>query len=112
LDVEALGTPRRTGHYANSKCDYCSRLGHVNCVCQDRFLGYSKGRGERTKQHVAATSAFSLFPEDPAVAPAPTPTAAIAATPAPDLASMQASIAETNRMLQAIVSQVKKKQDF
>jgi hypothetical protein len=106
------GHTKKDCRYANSKCDYCSRLGHVNRVCQDRFLGYSKGRGERTKQCVAATSAFSLFPEDPAVAPAPTPTAAIAATPPPDLACMQASITETNRMLQAIVSQVEKKQDF
>ena len=106
------GHTKKDCRYANSKCDYCSRLGHVNRVCQDRFLGYSKGRGERTKQRVAATSTFSLFPEDSVVAPPPAPTATIAATPAPDLTSMQASIAETNRMLQAIVSQVEKKQDF
>ncbi|KAJ3508867.1 hypothetical protein NMY22_g16482 [Coprinellus aureogranulatus] len=39
---------KRNGNHRSTKCDYCSRLGHVARVCQDCFLGLNKGRGNRT----------------------------------------------------------------
>ncbi|KAJ3533934.1 hypothetical protein NMY22_g7130 [Coprinellus aureogranulatus] len=69
---------KRDGNHGSTKCDYCGRLGHFARVCQDRFMGLSKGRGNRTGQRVAATSEFSLFPEDTPTAPAASTSAAAA----------------------------------
>ncbi|KAH8825455.1 hypothetical protein DL96DRAFT_1418695, partial [Flagelloscypha sp. PMI_526] len=27
------------------RCSYCKRVGHLEGVCRDRFLGYSRDRG-------------------------------------------------------------------
>lgn len=91
---------KRNGNHGSTKCNYCGRLGHVERVCQDRFLGLNKGRGNRTGQRVAATSEFSLFPED-------TPTASTAST----TASTSAPAASTNDIDMATVKAMLERQE-
>ena len=78
-------------------------------------MGYSKGRGECSKQCVTATSTspFSLVPEDLPVAPPPAPApAAIAATSSAKIEAMKASIANTHCLLEAVVTKAEAKQVF
>src|SRR5215475_10686818 len=55
----------------NVTCNYCRRKGHLEQVCQDKFMGLEKGRGlgGGNRQHVAATNLddedFSLFADQP-----------------------------------------------
>jgi len=62
---------KSAGNHGGEKCNYCARMGHRETVCQDRFLGHPKGRGNA--QRVAATSEapFSLFTDNTVPAAAP-----------------------------------------
>ena len=101
---------KANGNHGGTKCPYCARNGHVEAVCQDKYLGLARNRGANPRrQRVAGTTtggAFSLFPEEAAAAPAPpspAPAASVASTSSAELwsqmASLQASIAEQNRLL-------------
>lgn len=61
---------RRQCPHANANCDYCTRSGHLQNVCQRRFLGHPRGApAGRAPQRAAATGApFSLFSESVDVA--------------------------------------------
>jgi hypothetical protein len=56
------------GH-KDSTCNYCARKGHLDRVCQDKFLGLEKNRGKHSQgQRIAATTGndfFTLFPNEP-----------------------------------------------
>lgn len=93
-----------TGHlktacsFAHTQCNYCKRLGHKDAVCQDRFLGYSEGRGlssNRPKQRVAATSEFSLFGNPASSSTTNEP------SPAPASSSLETTIALLQNQLAA-----------
>lgn len=53
-----------------ARCNYCRRENHFENVCEDKFCGRERGRGQSSRpgqrQRVAATSSapFSLFPEE------------------------------------------------
>ena len=99
----------------NARCNYCSRTGHLETVCQDKFLGRAKGGGNRQKtqprQRVAATDTapFTLFPEEP--------TSSHTAAPAViDFSALQAQIAaqaaRTNQLLSYFPAPPTAPQDF
>ena len=92
---------KRDGGHGSSKCNYCGRLGHKEQVCQDRFLGRPKGGAERGRQRVAATSNFTLFPDDP-----PASTTAAPASPVPDMAAIHAAILKQNEVFQTLQSKL------
>ena len=60
------GHIKADGNHGRTKCNYCSRLGHQQNVCQDRFLGFPKNRGANRAQRAAATNSlpFTLFADD------------------------------------------------
>jgi hypothetical protein len=94
----------RTGHSAgtdecrgkNIVCRYCSRTGHYETVCLDKFVGRERGRGNRQRTRrdgrggggarVAANSNgnFTLFPNETNIqGPDPGPAQNTAPAPAP-----------------------------
>jgi len=81
-------------------CNYCARKGHLDRVCQDKFLGLEKNRGQRRQgQRVAATSNdyFTLFPSETIASTSyiPTPAPAPAPTPAnPDISAQLVALQE------------------
>ena len=108
--------------WKNEKGRYCGRTGHVERVCQDKYMGVEKGRGNRTRrgggragQQVAATTPWSLFDEDPTPGPGPNTTiaASTSQTPPsnsnPDFSAFRDAIAEQNKILAAILQ---KQEDF
>ncbi|KAJ3735581.1 hypothetical protein DFJ43DRAFT_1058411, partial [Lentinula guzmanii] len=55
--------------YKDTVCRYCGRRGHLESVCQDKFMGLERGRGKRSqprRQQVSASSSipFTLFPNE------------------------------------------------
>jgi len=101
-----LGHNKAAGNHGSLRCAYCSRMGHMDTVCQDRWMGRAKGRGANT--HRAASTSqtpFTLFPEAPTPA-APTAPASIATTsnPAVEMARIQAAMDEQNRILSLLTS--------
>ena len=107
----STGHSKKDGNHANLKCTYCSRFGHMEGVCQDKFMGLGRNRGllnNRRPQRVAATPApFTLFPEETQVAASVTAdSSATSSSPSilPDLSKLQNAIAEQNRMLSLLVN--------
>ena len=104
----ASGHSKAQCNQSQARCAYCARTGHVENVCQDKFMGYSRGRGLNAprRQRVAATQEkpFSLFDED---APAP-PSSSISATSSPSssnsFAVLQKLMEEQNRNLSALTN--------
>lgn len=108
----STGHNKKNGNHGNIRCNYCKRMGHLERVCQDRFMGYGPNRGLQTRgnQRAAATTAgpaFTLFPEDTA--------ASIAATPSTldnsllaNFSQLHSSMEETNKLLNLLAKQ----QDF
>jgi len=100
------------GNHSKLKCGYCARTGHFETVCQDKFLGYARGRGARKGkgQRVAATQdsqQFTLFPGETIATPAPAPAASIASTSGLEttVATLAASMTEQNRLLGLLAGQ-------
>ncbi|KIK50136.1 hypothetical protein GYMLUDRAFT_111508, partial [Collybiopsis luxurians FD-317 M1] len=71
-------------------CRYCARRGHLEAVCQDKFMGLERNRGRHQPPHqqVSATSSvpFTLFPNEPAQVAASVPSPANPTTTTPNLA--------------------------
>ena len=58
---------KRNCPHKETTCRYCSRKGHLEAVCQDRFMGLERNRGKKQsnrRQQVSANTdeSFSLFP--------------------------------------------------
>ena len=91
---------KKDGNHSGVQCRYCSRQGHLEQVCQDKFMGFTRGRGAARNQRVAASSTpFSLFNED---APAPSPPSAPSSSS--DLAQLQAAITQQTQLLAALTN--------
>ncbi|KIK51559.1 hypothetical protein GYMLUDRAFT_143497, partial [Collybiopsis luxurians FD-317 M1] len=73
-------------------CRYCACRGHLEAVCQDKFMGLEHNRGRRQPpcQQVSATSSvpFTLFPNEPAQVAASAPPPAASTTTTPNLAQL------------------------
>ena len=106
--------------WKTEKCRYCARTGHVERVCQDKFLGVERGRDNRTRrgggggtaQWVAANTPFSLFDDEtPALNTTPSPSIAASSTPnlSDELQGFRNAMAEQNKILAAILQ---KQEDF
>jgi len=106
---------KRNGNHQSSKCGFCQRNGHWESVCQDKFMGLDRNRGltARSPQRITAidTTPFTLFPTEPvttiAATPAPTPY-----NPAAEIATLQATIAEQNRLLSLITANANQNPGF
>ena len=58
---------KRNCPHKETTCRYCSYKGHLEAVCQDRFMGLERNRGKKQsnrRQQVSANTdeSFSLFP--------------------------------------------------
>jgi Retrotransposon gag protein len=109
-------------NWKNESCRYCTRQGHVERVCQDKFMGLERNRGSRQRrgppQKVAATSEpFSLFPSEAVnassnpnpTAPPPIPSATTSTDLSAQLAAMKEAVTQQNAVLAAFMS---KQKDF
>jgi Retrotransposon gag protein len=107
-------------NWKNESCRYCMRQGHVERVCQDKFMGLERNRGSRQRrgppQKVAATSEpFSLFPNETINAssssspppPAPIPPANTSTDLSAQLNAMKEALAQQNAVLAAFMSKPK-----
>ncbi|EIW73870.1 hypothetical protein CONPUDRAFT_68232 [Coniophora puteana RWD-64-598 SS2] len=64
---------KRDGNHQTDRCGYCSRTGHKETVCEDKYLGRERNQGQLSRgqgrQRVAASrqdsAPFSLFTEPP-----------------------------------------------
>ena len=84
----------------NVKCNYCLRKGHLEQVCQDKFMGAERGRG---RQCIAATNIeeeFSLFADQPNQAGSSTAT--IAATQPAPADALAAQITQLTTLLSGL----------
>ncbi|KIK54287.1 hypothetical protein GYMLUDRAFT_177563 [Collybiopsis luxurians FD-317 M1] len=72
-------------------CHYCARRGHLEAVCQDKFMGLECNRGR-----LSATSSvpFTLFPNEPAQVAASVPSPANPTTTTPNLTVQIAQLQE------------------
>ena len=100
---------------ANTTCHYCGHKGHLESVCQDKFLGLEQGRGKKQpcRQQISASTGdtpFTLFPgEKVQVASSTSSTSAHTTAPAspaaPDLSTQISQLQEllnrTNAMTPA-----------
>jgi hypothetical protein len=62
---------RSEGNHGGTVCSYCKRKGHLERVCQDKFMGKPPG-GPKPRRQISATSEsrpFSLFDEEPSASP-------------------------------------------
>ena len=93
--------------HKDTTCHYCARKGHLEFVCQDKFLGLEKGRGKKQqqcRQQVSANTTempFSLFPGERvqiSSSSAPT-TSATATAPSPVTPDLAAQIAQLQNLL-------------
>jgi hypothetical protein len=91
--------------HKETTCNYCARKGHLEAVCQDKFMGLERGRGKkqqpRRQQVSANTNApFTLFPEEE-VQIASSSSAPPTVTPpaAPSSANLTAQIAQLQELL-------------
>ena len=96
-------------------CRYCARRGHLEAVCQDKFMGLERNRGRRQppRQQVSATSSvpFTLFPNEPAQVAASVPSPANPTTTTPNLAVQIAQLQLLNRA-NAMAPEVSCQEDF
>jgi hypothetical protein len=102
--------------HKDSTCNYCARKGHLDRVCQDKFLGLEKNRGKRSQgQRIAATTGndfFTLFPNEPSTLPSFTPNNSIAgpstvSDPTAQLNALQSAMAQQAAILASFM-----KKDF
>ena len=101
---------KRNGNHGSTRCAYCHRLGHLERVCQDRYLGLEKGRGDRpgNKARVAASSTeFSLFPGETITSTSTAPPPAPAPAAPSGMEALMAEMAKQNAILAALT-----KKDF
>ncbi len=102
----------------NVTCNYCKRRGHLEQVCQDKFMGLERGRGQGqtggNRQRIAGTSTegenFSLFADQPNQAGSSSVTVAATQPAAND--ALTAQIAQLNSLLSGLSSVVNKPQGF
>jgi hypothetical protein len=93
-------------------CNYCRRRGHLEQVCQDKFMGVERGRGQTggNRQRIAATGGeeenFSLFSDQAQQAGSST-THVAASQPGPSdaLAAQIATLTTLLSGLSAVVNQ-------
>ena len=103
---------RECNRARNVTCNYCRRRGHLEKVCQDKFMGMSRGRGLSGggRQQVAATNLveenFSLFNEESSTSVASTST-----SPQNGQAQLVAQMAQLTNLLSNLSSVVNKPQD-
>ena len=101
------GHRRRDCTRANTTCSFCSRKGHHDKICRDRFMGFERGRGlAPRRQRVAASieqEEFSLFSE-PAAPPSRAPASS-------ELHQLQTTMAKQNRIL-ATLAQARPQSSF
>ena len=100
------GHSKRDGGHAGITCRYCARLGHYEHVCQDKYMGFERNRGNQpSRQRAAATiqdSNFTLFPGEPvATIAATTPFAPIPTPAQTSAAGLEAIVAKQNEILSA-----------
>ena len=94
----------------NAQCHYCARVGHLETVCQDKFLGRAKGGAQRTNsrfgRRIAATGTnpFTLFPEEAHITES--------TTTSPNLQTLQEQITAQTKQTQQILSAISKPQSF
>jgi hypothetical protein len=88
-------------NWKGESCCYCGRAGHLERVCQDKFMGLEQNRGNsqrNPRQWVAASSGtWSLFDDNPP-----------SATPSPPPAINNANVdflAQINAMKEAMAQQ-------
>ncbi len=104
----------------NVTCNYCKRRGHLEQVCQDKFMGLERGRGQGQAggncQRIAAISTedknFLLFADQPNQAGSSSSTTTVAATQPAVNDALTAQIAQLNSLLSGLSSIVNKLQDF
>jgi hypothetical protein len=91
--------------HRETTCRYCSRKGHLEAVCQDKFTGAERGRGLKKqtnrRQQISATSEapFSLFPDEQVQVAASSSTPGPSAVLAPPVADLTAQIAQLQALL-------------
>ena len=105
---EKRGCPHK-----DTTCRYCARRGHLETVCQDKFMGLERNRGKRQKprQQISATSAipFTLFPNESAQIATPTPGPVEGSS---NLASQIAQLQELLNRANAMAPPTTTSQDF
>ena len=96
------GHNKRDGGHAGITCCYCARLRHYEHVCQDKYMGFDRNRGNQPRQRAAATitdSNFTLFPGE-SVATIAATTVAPTSVQAP-ASGLEAVVAKQNEILAA-----------
>jgi hypothetical protein len=95
--------------WKGESCRYCGRAGHLEQVCQDKFMGLERNRGNsqrNPRQQVAASfGTWSLFDDSP---PSATPPPAIPNANVDFLAqinAMKEAMAQQNTILAAFMKQ-------
>ncbi|KAJ3870398.1 hypothetical protein F5051DRAFT_341900, partial [Lentinula edodes] len=83
----AQGHVKQNCPHRETTCRYCGRRGHLEAVCQDKFMGLGRDQGQcqqPRRQQISATSTapFSLFPNESVQIATSTPTSALATVPA------------------------------
>ena len=102
----------------NSTCNYCKRKGHLEQVCQDKFMGLSRDRGlSVNRQWVAATNHyteenFSLFNDNPNTTIAATSPPALSSPSGSSEGQLSAQLAHLTSLLSGLSAVVNKPQDF
>lgn len=99
---------KANGNHDSTKCAYCTRTGHIEAVCMDKFLGNARGRGanSRPRQRAAATiedTPFSLFAGESSTASIAASNATAAPTAA-DFAALAATVQEQTRLLSLVAN--------
>ncbi|KAF5351407.1 hypothetical protein D9757_014519 [Collybiopsis confluens] len=96
---------KRNCTHKEATCHFCARKGHLESVCQDKFMGLERGRGKRQqprRQQVSANTGapFSLFPDEQVqiASSMPTPQAASPPVP-PSTAHLAAQISQLQSLL-------------
>ncbi|KIK50232.1 hypothetical protein GYMLUDRAFT_51336, partial [Collybiopsis luxurians FD-317 M1] len=95
---------------------YCACHGHLEAVCQDKFMGLERncGRHQPPCQQVSATSSvpFTLFPNEPAQVAASVSPPAASTTTTPDLAVQIAQLQELLNCANAMAPDASHQEDF
>ncbi|KIK60371.1 hypothetical protein GYMLUDRAFT_43670, partial [Collybiopsis luxurians FD-317 M1] len=97
-------------------CRYCTCHGHLEAVCQDKFMGLecNCGRHQPPCQQVSATSSvpFTLFPNEPAQVATSAPPPAASTTTTPNLAVQIAQLQELLNHTNAMAPDASHQEDF
>lgn len=103
--------------HQDTACRYCARKGHLESVCQDKFLGLARGRGNRKpprSQQVSATSTapFTLFPEETTQIAASNSSTPSAPPPVASPADLSVQIAQLQELLNRANAMAPSQEDF